>query len=175
MSGKEKELDRIAAARLTTANRHPITLSPTPPPDIPYFSPRTILPLSSNSKNAAKKHPSKPMQNPSAPITSDARPGVSMRSQAGSKRQSSEMDSPENSQREQSKRRPTISKDSRPPLAEKSNNIQSKGVVGVPDPKNPSPNASTPAKSLAQEISDQLLREKNSHINNEMTAELADQ
>lgn len=169
------EMDRIAAACLTTVDRHPIIPSSTPPPDIPYFPARTILPLSSNSKNTAKKHHPKPMQNPSTPITPDARLGVSTRSQASSKRYLSEMNSPEISQREQSKRHPTISKDARLPLAEKSNNIQSKSVAETLDPKSPLPNANTPAKSLAQEISDQLLRENNNHINNKLTAELDNQ
>lgn len=86
------------------------------------------------------------------------------------------MDSPENSQREQNKRRPTISKGARPPLAEKSNNIQNRSASGkIPGSQDPVPNTSTPAKNLAQEISDQLLRENNSHVNNETTTKPADQ
>ena len=79
------------------------------------------------------------------------------------------MDSPENSQKEHNKRRLTISKDARPLLAEKSINIQcaSGKTLGSKDPL---PNTNISDKILAQEISDQLLHEHNSHENNQSTA-----
>lgn len=86
------------------------------------------------------------------------------------------MDSPENSQKEQSKRRPTKSKDARPPLAEKSENIQNRSVTGkTSGSKDSLPKTNTPAKVLAQEIRDQLLRQNNSHENNQSTAKSTDQ
>lgn len=103
--------------------------------------------------------------------TPEHRPGVNTPSQAGSKCPSSEMDSPENSQKEQNKRPPTINKDARPPLAEKSNKVESRSVASkTPSLKDSLPNTITPTKTLAQEISDQLLRENNSHENNQSSA-----
>ena len=161
---KKKEIVCITAACLLTADRYPIILSSTPPLDISYFSLGTTIPLPTNSTNATKKQPPKSIQNKNAlqyssapknqntiPTTSETRAGINTRSQAGSKRHSSKMDSPENSQKERNKRRPTISKDARPPLAEKSINIQC--VFGKTlGSKDPLPNTNISDKTLAQEI-----------------------
>ena len=104
-----------------------------PPPTFDIFFPGAATPFPTNSTNDAKKQRPKAAQNKGAPQSSSAaknqntnlstpepRPGVNTWSQAGSKCHSSEMDLPENSQKEQNKRPPTINKDARPPLAEKS-------------------------------------------------------
>lgn len=129
----------------------PLYPPPPPPPNIPYFSSRITILLPTNSTNADKKQLPKFIQNRNAlqcslapknrntiPTTSEPWADVNTQSQAGSKRHSSQMDSPENSQKEHNKRRPTISKDARPPLAEKSINIQC--VSGkTPGSKDPLP------------------------------------
>lgn len=138
---------------------HHILLHPTL--DIPYFSSGTTIPLPTNSTNAAKKQLPKFIQNRNAlqyssaptnrntiPTTSEPWAGVNTQSQAGFKRHSSQMDSPENSQKEHNKRRPTISKDACPPLAEKSINIQCASGK-TPGSKDPLTNTNISDKTLA--------------------------
>lgn len=73
-----------------------------------------------------------------------------------------------NSQKEQNKRRPIINKDACLFFIKKNNNIQNRCASNkTSGSKDFLPNINAPGKTLAQQISDQLLCKYNSHENNQ--------